>query len=170
MTSERAPAPHRTDADTTDGRDETADERSDRNWAEILQELRVTQTGTQIISAFLLTVAFQQRFPKLQPRELVIYGVLVALAAGSTIMGLSIVSLHRARFRHHDKARVVVIANRLLSVSVWIVAALTAGVVFFIFDFVFGIVTGVIVGAAALVLIGWLMAVLPNTLRASSRR
>jgi cobalamin synthase len=170
MTSERAPTERRADVDSTDGRDETVDERSDRNWVEILQELRVTQTGTQIISAFLLTVAFQQRFPKLEPRELVIYGVLVALAAGSTIMGLSVVSLHRARFRHHDKVRVVAIASRLLSVSVWIVAALTAGVVFFIFDFVFGILTGVIVGAIALVLIAWLLAVLPATLRGQQKR
>ena len=43
-------------------RNETAAERMDRNWNELLQELRVTQTGVQILSGFLLTLPFQQRF------------------------------------------------------------------------------------------------------------
>ncbi|TPX04580.1 sodium:proton antiporter, partial [Schumannella luteola] len=33
-----------------DGRDETEAERLDRNWNEILQETRVVQTGTQILT------------------------------------------------------------------------------------------------------------------------
>ena len=41
------------DVDPTDGRDESLNERMDRNWNEILQELRVTQTGTQIFTGFL---------------------------------------------------------------------------------------------------------------------
>ncbi len=40
-------------------------ERADRNVAELLQELRVTQTGIQILFAFLLTLAFSPRFPSL---------------------------------------------------------------------------------------------------------
>ena len=47
---------------TDDGRDESAADRLDRNWNELLQELRVMQTGVQILSGFLLTVPFQQRF------------------------------------------------------------------------------------------------------------
>ena len=50
------------DADPADGRDETLNQRLDRNWIEILQELRVTQTGTQILTGFLLTIAFQPTF------------------------------------------------------------------------------------------------------------
>ncbi|HEX3197712.1 MAG TPA: DUF6328 family protein, partial [Propionibacteriaceae bacterium] len=53
------------DVDQTDGRDESLNERMDRNWNEILQELRVTQTGTQIFTGFLLTIAFQTRFGEL---------------------------------------------------------------------------------------------------------
>ena len=53
------------DADPADGRDETLDERMDRNWNEMLQELRVTQTGTQILTGFLLAIAFQNRFTEL---------------------------------------------------------------------------------------------------------
>src|SRR5690606_7271715 len=49
----------------TDGRDETSNERADRNWEELMQELRVMQTGTQVLSGFLLAVAFQPRFADL---------------------------------------------------------------------------------------------------------
>ena len=38
---------------------EDAGERLDRQWNELLQELRLAQTGTQILFAFLLTIAFQ---------------------------------------------------------------------------------------------------------------
>jgi hypothetical protein len=155
------------DADTNDGRDESVAERSDRNWNDILQELRVTQTGSQIISGFLLTVAFQQRFGELKPYEIAIYGVLVAFAAASTLLGLSVVSLHRARFRHHDKPRIVTIASRLLTSSVWVVAVLTAGVVLFLFNFILGIAAGVTAGILALVFVVAFLVVLPRGIRAS---
>ena len=55
----------RSDRPLVDDRHETPTERLDRNWGEILQELRVTQTGIQILTGFLLTVPFQQRFTDL---------------------------------------------------------------------------------------------------------
>ena len=57
------------DVDPRDGRDETRNERMDRNWNDLLQELRVTQTGTQILSGFLLTLVFQPRFASLDPLQ-----------------------------------------------------------------------------------------------------
>ena len=45
-----------------DGRDETPNQRADRNWSDLLQEVRVSQASTQIIGGFLLAVAFRQRF------------------------------------------------------------------------------------------------------------
>lgn len=43
-------------------RSETEAERLDRNWSSLLQELRVTQTGVQLLTGFLLTLPFQARF------------------------------------------------------------------------------------------------------------
>jgi len=60
---------------------ETESERIDRNWNELLQELRVTQTGTQILTGFLLTIPFQQRFVELDDSQRIIYLILVAFAA-----------------------------------------------------------------------------------------
>jgi dipeptide/tripeptide permease len=153
------------DSDPSDGRNETGAERSDRNWTDILQELRVTQTGSQIISGFLLTVAFQQRFTSLPRYELVLYGVLVALAAVSTLLGLSSVSLHRAHFQHHDKSRVVNVASRLLAITVWVVAILAVGVVLFIFDFVFNLAAGLIAAVFALAAILVFIVLIPRSTR-----
>ena len=61
-------------------RSETPTERSDRNWNELMQELRVTQTGIQILTAFLLTLPFQPRFADLTLTQQVIY---LTLAGGA---------------------------------------------------------------------------------------
>ena len=153
------------DADAHDGRHETESQRSDRNWGEILQELRVTQTGSQILSGFLLTVAFQERFAHLDAYQYAVYGVLVGLAALSTLLGLATVSLHRAQFHHHRKTAVVRWGSRLLAITITVVGILSAGVVLLIFDVVFGRMAGVIAGAVALIFVVALLMVIPRAVR-----
>ena len=115
------------DAVPGDGRDETEAERLDRNWTEMLQELRVTQTGTQILTGFLLTIPFQQRFSELDEVQRTIYLVLVAFAVLATILALAPVSLHRALFRQGAKTEIVRIANRLLIGALVAVAITSSG-------------------------------------------
>lgn len=147
--------------DHSGGRHETAAERSDRNWAEILQEFRVTQTGTQIISGFLLTLAFQQRFGELNSFQLGVYVVLVLLAATTTAVGLAPAALHRMLFRRHKKPRMVTIGSSLLVTDIALVAALTGGVAFFILDVVVGLLAGVLAGVAMVLLLLALLVYLP---------
>jgi hypothetical protein len=154
-----------TDADATDGRNETEAQRSDRNWNEILQEMRVTQTGSQILSGFLLAVAFQQRFTELDGYQYSVYGVLVGLAALSTILGLATVSLHRVQFRHHHKPEVVQMGSRVLVITVTVVGILSAGVVLLIFDVVFGRAPGLIAGSVAVAVLVVLLGVVPRSVR-----
>jgi Family of unknown function (DUF6328) len=157
------------DADETDGRDETRNERSDRNWSEILQELRVTQTGTQIISGFLLTLAFQQRFSSVTTYERTVYLVLIALAAVTTAVGLAPVSLHRTLFRRHEKPEIVSIASRLLDIDLVLVSLLTGGVVLFIFTFVLNVGAGIVASALVFVLLAILLVVIPRSAARRSR-
>jgi len=158
------------DADAHDGRPETESQRSDRNWGEILQELRVTQTGSQILSGFLLTVAFQQRFTHLDTYQYTVYGILVALAAISTVLGLSTVTLHRAQFHQHRKPAVVEWGSRLLAITVTVVGILSAGVVLLIFDVVFGRAAGAIAGIAAAIVLVVLLVIVPRSVRPSDGR
>lgn len=147
------------DVDPHDGRDETENERLDRNWAELLQELRVIQTGTQILTGFLLTLAFQQRFTDLDTYQVDTYLALVIVAGLTTVLALSPVSLHRALFRKKAKAEVVRIANRILKVTLVSVGVTLVGTVLLIFDVVVGRQAGVIAGLVALVVIAlaWLL-------------
>lgn len=139
-----------------DGRDETPNERSDRNWNDILQELRVALTGTQLIGGFLLAVAFQPRFEDLDAYQLTLYLILVTLAGLATVIGLAPVTLHRTLFRRQVKERVVRTGNRLLIAHLAVVALLVIGVTSLIFDWALSRTAGIIalvVGAIVLVVL-----------------
>jgi amino acid transporter len=86
---------------------ESPAERADRNFADLLQELRVTQTGVQILFAFLLTLVFQQRFIELDRFAVIVYVVTVIFCVASSIFLIAPVALHRAMFRLGRKTEVV---------------------------------------------------------------
>lgn len=141
-----------TDEGPSDGRSESEDERYDRNWVELLQEIRVTQMGTQIMTGFLLAAAFQDRMADLTSFQLTVYLVLVLLGVTTTALGLAPVSLHRALFRRRMKRETVELGHRFLR---WVLAGVVlmlAGTVLLIFDMVVGTTPAVI--AASLVLLG----------------
>lgn len=144
-----------------DGRDETATERSDRNWTEILQELRVIQTGTQILTGFLLTLAFQSRFTELDQYQVVLYLALVSAAVLATAFALTPVSLHRALFGRKAKPQLVTLSDRLLKVTLVVVSLTIAGTAMLIFDVVVGRVAGITAGLLAAILAVTLWLVLP---------
>ena len=156
------PAPPHHDVAPGDGRDETPNERSDRNWSDILQELRVALTGTQLIGGFLLAVAFQSRFDELDAYQLVLYLTLVSLAGLATVIGLAPVTLHRTLFRHQVKERVVRTGNRLLIAHLVVVALLVIGVTSLIFDFTVSRTAGLIAFGVGAVVVVILWVVLPR--------
>ena len=157
------------DADPSDGRDETRNERSDRNWADILQELRVTQTMTQIVGGFLLTLAFQARFAELNDFQVGTYLALMLLAATCTAFGLAPVALHRALFGRHEKPETVATGAALLRTTLILVALLTTGVVFFIFDVTVGLAPAIVAGVLVLLMMVVLLGVLPRVVRSRAR-
>src|ERR671932_2506116 len=147
-----------------DGRDESRNERLDRNWGELLQELRVLETGTQILTGFLLTVAFQQRFSQLNQGQVTLYLVLVSLSALETMLVLAPVSLHRTLFRQGKKDVLVTWTNRVLRISLAIVALTVVGVVVLLFDVATELGVAIGAGAVAAVVLGGLWFALPGFL------
>ena len=99
------------------GRRETAEERADRRWTELLQELRVAQTGVQILFGFLLTVVFQQRFAHLGVADRRIYVVTVMLGAATMGALVGPVAMHRLLAGHRLKPETVAWAARLTVVG-----------------------------------------------------
>jgi Family of unknown function (DUF6328) len=90
---------------------ETEEERADRNFGDILQELRVTQTGVQILFGFLLTMPLQARFDRLDSYEKTLLVVAVLLLATATAFIIAPVAWHRALFRHRLKPEIVDVAS-----------------------------------------------------------
>ena len=141
------------DGNPEEYRDETPGERLDRKWNDILQELRVVMTGTQLITGFLLAVAFQPKFAELEQREVNIYLILVVLATISTMLGLAPVILHRQLSGQKQKERVVRIANGLLLSLLVVVSLVAAGVAMLIFDVTVNREAGYTAGTVALVML-----------------
>src|SRR5438309_6805358 len=92
-------------------RNETEPQRVDRNWGDLLQELRVTQTGVQLLTGFLLTLPFQQRFQSLSPSQRNAYLVVVTLSALATTFLVAPVLVHRGLFRQHQRRAMVHVAH-----------------------------------------------------------
>ncbi|WP_328869102.1 DUF6328 family protein [Streptomyces sp. NBC_00287] len=105
------------------GRDETEEERADRMWSELIQEVRVAQMGVQILFAFLLTVVFTPTYADLGDTEKTIYIVTVVLGAAATGALIGPVSLHRLVSGRRIKPRAVEWASRLTFVGLVLLLA-----------------------------------------------
>ncbi len=109
-----------------------------RNLNELLQELRVLQTGVQILTGFLLTVPFTERFASLDATQERIYlGILVA-AVLTTLVIVAPVCYHRLLFRQGEREWIVAAAQRCALVGLIGLATVSAAVVLLVFDIVLG--------------------------------
>jgi len=156
--------------DATAPTGETEWQRLNRNWEDILQELRVIQTGNQIITGFLLAAAFQPRFEDLDPVARGIYLSLLAVAAATTIVGLTPVLLHRWLFRMGAKASLVALGGRLAAGALIGVGVTLAGIVLLIVDLVGGLAAGLVAAAATVAVMAALWILLPSRVQTRLRR
>ena len=140
-------------------RDESEVERLDRKWGDLLQELRVMQTGAQLTAGFLLTLPFQDRFASLDDFQRWLYMSLVLLAALTTALVVAPVAVHRRLSGLHIKERVVRAGHWLIGTALLTLSSLIAGIVLLIFDVVTDRTTAIIAcGAVSLTLAALLLA------------
>jgi hypothetical protein len=141
--------------------DETEAERLDRNLNELLQELRVAQTGVQILFAFLLTLPFAARFGDVDSFELAVY--VVALLASTAAAGMLIapVAYHRMLFRRGRKPQLVRSAHRLAAGGLAFLVVAMVCAVLLILDFLIGRTVAVVLSTVAAIWLVLLWGVLP---------
>ncbi|MEU3983822.1 DUF6328 family protein [Streptomyces sp. NPDC026672] len=147
---------HALSADT--GREETPQERADRKWNDLVQEIRVTQTGVQILFGFLLTVAFQPLFHSLPETDHVLYAVTVVLGALTTCTLVAPVALHRITTGQHIKPQAVHWASLITLVAlVLLLATMTCAVLLVLRTVLTNHDTAlwITVGVAALYAVSW---------------
>ncbi len=153
-----------------DGRHESLAERMDRNWAELLQELRVLQTGVQILAGFLLTLPFQSRFETLDDYQTRLYLANVVLAALTTATILLPVSVHRRLFQKGLKETLVSSADTIAKFSLAGVGLLSVGTTSLVFDVVVSRTAGVTAGVVLMAVLVLLLVVVPARLRRQGRK
>jgi Family of unknown function (DUF6328) len=142
-------------------RDETDTERLDRNLIELLQEVRVVQTGVQVLFAFLLTVPFSSRFDQITDFQRGAYFAALVGTAAASVLLIAPTSVHRILFRMGQKEYMVDLSNRLaigglLSLGVAMVAAMLL-----VSDVMFGSAVGIVVAVATALSFGFVWAALP---------
>jgi hypothetical protein len=145
-------------------RNETDAERYDRNWLELVQELRVAQTGIQVLAGFLLTLPFTNRFADIADREQVLFLVAFALAVLTIGLISAPVAMHRFLFGRHEKDVLVRTADRIAKLALAGIGLTLVVVVVLIFDVVVGTVPGAVAGAVVLLFYVAAWVVLPASL------
>ena len=149
----------------TPERDETEAQRLNRHWNELLQEVRVVQTGVQVLTGFLLTVPFQARFTELDHLERAVFLSAVMLSVLSTGFLIAPVALHRWLYRAGARPLLLVQAQRLAVTGIVLLGLALATSGWLVFDFVLGRTWGYAVGGGLLAVLILLWAALPFSAR-----
>jgi hypothetical protein len=120
----------------TDASKDPSPERLNRNWNELLQEIRVTQTGVQILTGFLLTVPFSDRFEDLSQLQVNVYLAVLSGSVLTTGLVVAPVAFHRILFRQRQRRWLVESANQCARAGLVMMGATVSGVLFLVFDVV----------------------------------
>jgi hypothetical protein len=124
-------------------RDETDTERLDRNLIELLQEVRVVQTGVQVLFAFLLTVPFSARFDEITGFQRAAYFTALVGATAASVLLIAPTALHRILFRMGQKDYMVEMSNRLALGGLASTAVAMVAVMLLVADVMFGMGLGI---------------------------
>jgi hypothetical protein len=130
---------------------ETEQQRLDREHDQLFNELRSIIPGVQIQGAFLLTVAFTQRFERLNEFQRDVYYLTFLLAAASLVLLLAPPAFHRVQFRRHDKEVLIRAANIEMIAALVLISLSLAGTLLLITDLMFPV--GIAIAAAVVTLV-----------------
>ena len=148
--------------------DESPLERADRNMVEMLQELRVAQTGIQILFAFLLSLSFTERFGRIDEVQRWTYVVTLLMTTLTTGLLVAPAAVHRMLFGRHVKLAVVRIGQQLFVAGLLALAVTLMGAVLLVLDIAIGrgLAIPITAGVGAMLVGLWFVLPLPVLRRA----
>lgn len=141
--------------------EESGSARLTRNYNELLQELRVLQTGVQILTGFLLTLPFTSRFADLDQVQRVSYLCVLVGSVSATAFIIAPVAFHRMLFRQGQRPWLVRAANAAARIGLILLALTTAGMLWLVFDVVVGRPQAAVAGVLAVLGFGALWLAFP---------
>jgi hypothetical protein len=150
-----------------EARGETPLQRADRAYGEILQEVRVAQTGVQILFAFLLALAFQARFGQITSFQRHVYVVTLMLCAAATALLIAPAAFHRIVYRMRLKQHLVQAANRLALAGLLLLLFSLVSAILLVMDVILGLGPAIALSAVALVwfVVWWFVVPLASRFR-----
>jgi positive regulator of sigma E activity len=154
---------------TTDD-DENEQERRNRQLDQLLQETRVVMPGVQVLFAFLLAVAFQQRFQKTTPVQRDIFLAVMLCSAGAALCFIAPAVWHRILFDRKDKRHIIDVSNRFLILGVAFLALAMTLAVVLVCDYVFAGSTAAVVGSSVGAAFAWFWFAAPYLRRRRDRQ
>lgn len=156
----------------TDTHGESEEERQDRNLIELLNELRVTGTGIQVMLAFLLVVPFNSGYKRMTAFDKGVYFAALVCIGAAAILLIAPSVHHRLLFHHHQRPFIIETANRLATVAMAMLGVGLVAILVLIGNVVYGTAAAVIAGCATFVFVFVLWTVIPvsRRLRASGVR
>src|SRR3954452_14922843 len=135
-----------------------------RNWTELVQELRAIQIGVQVLIGFLLAVPYTDRFATLDDFAKAAYLAVLSLAVAATAAVLAPIAYHRILFRRALRLCWVETANTIARAGLVLAALSMCGVVFLAFDLAVG--TGAGAAASLVAAVGYVVLWLVVPIRA----
>jgi Kef-type K+ transport system membrane component KefB len=152
-----------------DETEESAEERMNRELDELLQQLRITLPGVQVLFAFLLTVPFTQRFHLVDGLARDAFFVAFLSTASATALLLAPVAYARIQFRQFDKERLVRLGTVTAIAGLALLAVALSASTFVVTQVLFSNVAAGAVAAGVAILFAGVWFVLPLVARFSSR-
>jgi len=139
--------------------------RLDRNFAELLQEIRVGQAGVQILFGFLLSIAFTGTYAQVGTHIRVIHLVTVMFAAAAVALLTAPAAWHRMLFRQRRRPVLVAAADVLASWGLGCLAVSMTGTIVVLAAVVANLTLAIILGGAAALGFAVIWVVLPMRYR-----
>jgi len=135
---------------------ETQKQRVDRELIELLNEVRVALPGAQVLLAFVLGVAFTDRFTELSSAQRGIYFATMLLVAAAIALLIAPPAYHRMNFRDGNKEQLLHVANRMVLTSLALLLLAVTGVVCLVTDLLYGAAAAAIASALTAAWFAWL--------------
>lgn len=142
-------------------RDETPDERRDRQLGELIQEVRVALPGVQVLFAFLLAVPFSARWDRTTALQRDVFFTTLLLTALATVLLMAPSALHRVLFEQGDKRHVVRMGHRLVIAGLCVLALAMGSAVFLITDVMYSVPAAIGVAAGFLAVVAGVWFAIP---------
>ncbi len=139
--------------------------RLNREFAELLYEVRTAILGVQVLFVFLLRAPFSQNFSSISIlEEYVFYATLLCTALSAALL-IAPAPHHRLLWRQHHREERIELGNRLVMAGLSFLALAMVGSVFLITEFLFGGIGAVVTSVSVGLVVLWLWYGQPLLLR-----